>query len=129
MKSVLVEPGKPAVLVDISPKDLSSAFDILSCAFPFDDSTAFIHSDNGIAEGLSPNRTFNGEIMPGPFYILSVDSKGSFCSLSSELCLKYLNLFSIPEHFGPGRWKVTSSVEETEYAAIIKVKSEWVVES
>ena len=128
MKSILVEPGKPAALVDISPEELSSAFDILSCAFPFEDDVAFAHSDNGIAEGLLPNRTVNGEIIPGPFYIISIDSHGAFCSLPQELCLKYLSLYAIPEHFGPGRWKVTSSVEETEYTAIIRVKTEWVVE-
>lgn len=126
MKSILVEPGKSAILTNITSRELQEKLGFISFAYPFDDPVAIAHDDNGIANGRLPNRTLNGEIMPGPFYILSVSPDGDLCSLPPDLCAKYLALFSVPESFPPGKWKISSYVEETKHTAVFHIRSEWV---
>ena len=127
MKSVYVEPGKPAALVDTTLGEIKSSLGWLSCAYPYEDDIALIHDDDGIANNRAPNRTINGELMPGPFYVLATTSSGELTGLSDAQAERYLDLFSIPESFPAGRWNVQTTVEDTPHTSIIRIKSEWVV--
>lgn len=128
MKSVYVEPGKPAAITEATLDEIKSSLGWLSCAYPFDDDIAFVHDDDGIQNHRLPNRTINGEIMPGPFYILATTSSGELTGLSDAQIEHYLDLFNIPEHFPAGRWNVQTTVEDTPHTSIIRIKSEWVVD-
>jgi len=125
MKSILVNPGFPAVPVEINSDELRSALGCVSFAYPYDDPVCLAHDDDGIANRRPPNRTINNQIMPGPFYILGVSNSGKLMDLSPELEEKYLSLFSSPEDFPPGRWKITTMTTETKHTAIISIVSAW----
>ena len=103
MKSVYVEPGKPAVITEATLDEIKLSLGWLSCAYPYEDDIAFVHDDDGIANNRAPNRTINGELMPGQFYILSVDNHGELCSLSDAQAERYLTMFKEPERFPAGR--------------------------
>ena len=127
MKSILVSPGLPAVPVEISVDEIRSLLGCVSFAYPYDDPICLAHDDDGIANRRLPNRTINGQIMPGPFYVLGFSDSGELMDLSPELEAKYLSLFSIPEDFPSGCWKVTTRTKETKHAAIISIESAWEV--
>ena len=52
MVSVLVEPGRPAVLADVTEQDLRTALGWYSFTYPFEDNIAFVHDDDGIANDV-----------------------------------------------------------------------------
>ncbi|MBR1642151.1 MAG: DUF3846 domain-containing protein [Butyrivibrio sp.] len=128
MKALAVLPGQPAFPIEMEKAQLSSIFDFPSFAYPFEDPVALLHDDDGIANDRPPNRTINGELMPGPFYVIGVDDSGVLTDLSPLLAEKYLKVFSVPESFPPGRWKITTETEETPSAAIVRIKSRWIPE-
>ena len=127
MKSILVNPGLPSALVEISIEELYSVLGCISFAYPYDDPVCFAHDDNGIANRRAPNRTVNGQIIPGPFYVLGVSESGELMDLAPDLQEKYLSLFNTPECFPPGRWKVSAKTIETKNTMIISIKSAWEV--
>jgi len=128
MKAIYVSPSLPARLIDTSIDQIRADLGWVSIAYPFEDDVAFVHDDDGIANGRLPNRTIGSEIMPGPFYILSVDDHGELKSLQPQLIQKYLEMFKTPEQFPSGHWKIHNTVEETEHTAVIRMVSEWVVD-
>lgn len=89
---------------------------------------AISFDDDGIANHRPPNRTFNGQIIPGPFFIISITDAGEVTGLSADLVEKYTHLLEKPEFFPEGHWKVTTKVEDRPYAAVIKIISEWVAD-
>ena len=46
--------------------------------------------------GMEGNRRFGDRIVAGPFFICG-DNGEDFCSLSDELCEKYVQKFAVPE--------------------------------
>ena len=112
--------------MDISGAELERTLGFVSFAYPFDDPVCLAHDDDGIANHRPPNRTINGNIMPGPFYVLGMSSSGQLTDLSPELTIKYLHYFEKPELFPSGRWKVTTKTADSSFGAIISIKSEWV---
>ena len=127
LKSVYVEPGKPARLVDVDFHTIQEQLGFISCAYPFPDpSVAVICDDDGIANNRAPNRTINGELMPGPFYILTTTSSGELTGLSDAQAEHYLELFSIPESFPAGRWSIKTTVEDLPHTSVIHIKSSWI---
>ncbi len=68
MRSIIVPPGLPAVTVDVTLEELSASLGTIAFTYPFDDPIiGLAHNDNGIAEGMLPNRTVKGQIIQGPF--------------------------------------------------------------
>lgn len=127
MKSVYVAPGEPATLIDVSFDQIRAELGWISCAYPFPDpSVAVICDDDGIQNRRLPNRTINGELMPGPFYILATTSSGKLCSLSDAQIEHYLDMFKEPEVWAVGRWSVTTTVEDTPHTSVIRIKSSWI---
>ena len=126
MKAIFVEPGQPAIPADLSFEEIRASLGIVSFAYPFSDPVALAHDDDGIANGRLPNRTVNGQIIPGPFYVVQVTDDGKVISLSPELEEKYLQVFAIPESFGPGKWKVSVTHEEGGLFNVVRIVSEWI---
>ena len=126
MKSVLVNPGLPAAPVDIEEDDLRRELGFISLAYPFDDPVCLVHDDDGIANHRAPNRTVNGMIIPGPFYVLGVSCEGELLSLSPALQEKYLKVFALPETFPPGQWKVATTIQEDLHGVYVRIDTSWI---
>ena len=127
MKLIQVSPGESAFPVDLHPRALSTLLGLVSFAYPFsDEHIALAHDDDGIANGRLPNRTVNGEIIPGLFFVVRKDGSGNLVDLLPEDEEKYSSLFATPETFPPGHWTVHTKTEETENCCIIRVISKWV---
>ena len=127
MTTLYVAPGFAPTPREVSFDEIQETLGIVSFAYPFDDPlVAIAFDDDGIANHRPPNRTLNGQIIPGPFFILSVTDDGKLTGLSPEAVEKYTSLFSIPESFPAGKWKVTTKVEDRPYAAVVHIVSEWV---
>ena len=126
MKAILVPPGLPGKTVDISATELEHELGFVAFAYPFDDPVCLAHDDDGIANHRPPNRTINGNIMPGPFYVLGMSSSGQLTDLSPEMTIKYLHHFTTPEYFPSGRWLVTTKTAESSFGAVVFIESAWV---
>ena len=125
MRCILVDPGLPAVSVEISIDEIRSFLGCISFAYPYKDPVCLVHDDDGIANQRMPNRTINGQIMPGPFYILGINDSGNLIDLSPELQNRYLALFSTPEIFPSGCWRVISKTEVINHTTVFSLKSIW----
>jgi hypothetical protein len=123
MKAILVNPESPAMPVNVDLNEIRSTLGCVSFAYPYDDPVCLAHDGDGIANQKPPNRTINGHIMPGSFYVLGINAEGDLKSLSPKLEKKYLSLFNTPEHFKPGHWKVT----QIEHNAFISIQTTWEV--
>ena len=129
MTTLYIAPGNAPTPLETTFDDIQTELGIVSFAYPFDDPlVAIAFDDNGIANKRPPNRTINGEIIPGPFYVLGVTGDGEITDLTPEAVEKYTQLLKEPEFFPAGKWKVTTKVEDRPYAAVIHVVSEWVTE-
>lgn len=118
--------GEPARVVNLHPRALSTILGLVSYAHPYPDpEIALAHDDNGIAHHLPPNRTVNGEIIPGPFYVVRLSS-GHLVDLTPEDIVTYSAMFKEPEEFGPGHWVVHNKVVEKEHTYFFYMISEWV---
>lgn len=127
MTTLYVAPGFAPTPREVSFHDMEAELGIVSFAYPFDDPlVAIAFDDDEIANHRPPNRTLNNQIIPGPFFILSVTYDGKLTSLAPSLISKYQSLFGVPEFFPEGKWKVTTKVEDQPYAAVVHIVSEWV---
>lgn len=99
MKVVMVEPNKPAYVTEIGSDYPSLRKAVGGLIEPI----GFLHNPNAIMVGneeskllgMEGNRRFSEGIVAGPFFICGDDGE-DFCSLSDELCEKYVELFSQP---------------------------------
>ena len=129
MTTLYVAPGSTTVPRMITFDDIQAELGIISFAYPFEDeNVAIAFDDNGIANKRPPNRTINGEIIPGSFYVIGITGDGEVTGLAPDMVEKYTTFFSVPEFFPEGQWKITTKVEDRPYAAVIHVISEWVTE-
>ncbi len=127
MTTLYVAPGSVPSSREVSFHDMEAELGIVSFAYPFDDPfVAIAFDDDGIANHRPPNRTLNNQIIPGPFFILSVTDDGEVTALAPDLVEKYTQLLKEPEFFPEGKWKVITKVEDQPYAAVVHIVSEWV---
>lgn len=122
--------GEPARIVNLHPQALRTILGFVSYAHPFEDEDiGLAHDDDGIANGRLPNRTVNGEIIPGPFYVVRISPSGNLIDLTPDDISTYMERFAVPEHFGSGHWTVHSKVVEKEHTCVLYMISEWVTTS
>ena len=127
MKMIQVPPGKSGFPVDLHPRVLSALLGLVSFTYPFPDAyIALAHDDDGISNGRLPNRTVNGKIIPGLFFVVRLNDAGNLIDLLPEDIEKYTGLFAEPEKFPPGQWKIHTKTEENENSCVIRIVSEWV---
>ncbi len=97
MKVVMVEPNKPAYVTEIGSnfESLSRAVGGLIEPIYFLHDPDAVMVGNGAAKllGMQGNRRFPEGIVAGPFFICG-DNGEDFCSLSDELCEKYVRQFA-----------------------------------
>ena len=87
MKVVMVEPNKPAYITEIG-SDLTSMQNAL-----------MVGNEEAKLIGLDGNRRFGNNIVAGPFFICGekmTEDGEEFCSLSDDLCEKYVHHFAEP---------------------------------
>lgn len=76
----------------------------IAATYPWTDPVGLVCNDNGIAEGLPPNRALSDEdghvydIIHGTFFLCGF-SGDDFCSISDALAEKFTELFRYPEMF------------------------------
>lgn len=130
MITLLVEPNLPPRLVDVSMDDMKDALGWIEITHPFeDDDVVLINDEDGIRNGREPNRTVNGCIIPGPFFICRFDAAEELSNLTPADIATYSDMFKTPEQFGPGQWKITSYVEERPNVGIVHMVSAWITET
>ena len=130
MKMIQVPPGESGFPVDLHPRVLRTLLGFVSFASPFpDERIALAHDDDGIANGRLPNRTVNGEIIPGLFFVVRRNDAGELVDLRPEDIEKYTKLFAEPEQFPPGQWRIHTRTVEERNCCIIRIISEWVADS
>ena len=99
MKVVMVEPNKPAYITEIGTdlKSLQAAVGglIETINYLHDPDAIMVGNDEAKLIGMEGNRRFMEGIVAGPFFICGDDGE-DFCSLSDELCEKYVQLFAKP---------------------------------
>lgn len=109
LRVVVAEPGRPALEEHVD-NTLSACQRLvggsIDVACPFDGPVLLVANDNAIAEGHGPNRTINGRMIPGPFFLCGEDDEGGFCPLARGLTRKYVALFRSPESFPTRRLQV-----------------------
>ena len=103
MKIVMVEPNKPAYITEIGSdyKSISQAVGGLIEPMYFLNDAVIVGNDEAKVLGMEGNRRFGDSIIAGPFFICGEKMTGEgavFCSLSDELCEKYVKQFAVPEH-------------------------------
>ena len=102
MKVVLVEPNKPAYITEIG-SDLASMQEAVGGLIEpiyFLGDAIMVGNEEAKLIGLDGNRRFGNNIVAGPFFICSekmTDNGTVFCSLSNELCEKYVQHFAQPQ--------------------------------
>ena len=126
MKCILVKPNEPAVTAEVDMDDLIQNLGLVSFIHPYYDPVCLACDDNGIANKRLPNRTVNGQIIPGPFYVLGTDSVDELTDLSPDLIDKYLREFAKPELFPPGKWEIDVHVIEEKFNYVLNIVSSWV---
>lgn len=102
MKVVMVEPNKPAYITEIG-SDLASMQEAVGGLIEpiyFLGDAIMVGNEEAKLIGLDGNRRFGNNIVAGPFFICSekmTDNGTVFCSLSNELCEKYVQHFAQPQ--------------------------------
>lgn len=104
MKVVMVEPNKPAYITEIehSLKGMKEAVGgLIEPIYYLDEPRAvMVGNEEAKLIGLEGNRRFGDRIVAGPFFICGekmTEDGMDFCSLSDELCEKYVQKFAVPE--------------------------------
>ena len=104
MKVVMVEPNKPAYITEIehSLKDMKEAVGgLIEPIYYLDEPRAvMVGNEEAKLIGMEGNRRFGDRIVAGPFFICGekmTEDGMDFCSLSDELCEKYVQKFAVPE--------------------------------
>lgn len=101
MKVVMVEPNKPAYITEIG-SDLTSmqkAVGGLIEPIYFLEDALMVGNEEAKLIGLDGNRRFGNNIVAGPFFICGekmTEDGEEFCSLSDDLCEKYVHHFAEP---------------------------------
>lgn len=111
MKIVLVEPGKPAQITEISSNLESMQEEVvvgyIEAMYPYSEEVAIICNEEGKINGLPLNRAIyadNGDskemidIIAGSFFICACSSD-NFTSLSEDQLHRYAKEFKNPEMF------------------------------
>lgn len=104
MKVVMVEPNKPAYITEIG-SDYESLRDTVGgliepIYYLNNPNAVMVGNEEAKLIGMEGNRRFGGSIVAGPFFICGeemTEDGADFCSLSDELCEKYVEQFAIPE--------------------------------
>ena len=102
MKVVMIEPNKPAYITEIG-SDLASMQEAVGGLIEpiyFLGDAIMVGNEEAKLIGLDGNRRFGNNIVAGPFFICSekmTDNGTVFCSLSNELCEKYVQHFAQPQ--------------------------------
>ena len=93
MKVVMVEPNKPAYIAEIehSLKGMKEAVGgLIEPIYYLNEPRAvMVGNEEAKLIGMEGNRRFGDRIVAGPFFICG-DNGEDFCSLSDELCEKYV---------------------------------------
>lgn len=106
MKVIVIKPGEEATVKEID-SELESMQAVvggmIEAIYPFADKVALVCNEEGKLVGLEPNFALvrNKRVMDvivGTCFICGLGEE-DFCSLSDELCEKYLNLFECPMGF------------------------------
>ena len=102
MKVVMVEPNKPAYITEIGSDLVSMQEAVGGLIEPiyFLGDAIMVGNEEAKLIGLDGNRRFGNNIVAGPFFICSekmTDNGTVFCSLSDELCEKYVQHFAQPQ--------------------------------
>ena len=104
MKVVMVEPNKPAYITEIehSLKGMKEAVGgLIEPIYDLDEPRAvMVGNEEAKLNGMEGNRRFGDRIVAGPFFICGekmTEDGMDFCSLSDELCEKYVQKFAVPE--------------------------------
>ena len=104
MKVVMVEPNKPAYITEIehSLKGMKEAVGgLIEPIYYLDEPrTVMVGNEEAKLIGMEGNRRFGDRIVAGPFFICGekmTEDGMDFCSLSDELCEKYVQKFAVPE--------------------------------
>ena len=99
MKVVMVEPNKPAYITEIGNglKSMQNAVGglIEPIYYLHERGVVMVGNEESKLIGLEGNRRFPEGIVAGTFFICG-DNGEDFCSLSDELCEKYVRQFSQP---------------------------------
>lgn len=106
MKVVMVEPNKPAYIAEIGSdyQSLKNAVGGIIEPMYFLDDAVMVGNEEAKLLGMDGNRRFGDSIVAGTFFICGekiIDGEADFCSLSDELCEKYVKQFAVPEHIEP----------------------------
>ena len=102
MKVVMVEPNKPAYITEIG-SDLASMQEAVGGLIEpiyFLGDAIMVGNEEAKLIGMDGNRRFGNNIVAGPFFICSekmTEDGAVFCSLSDELCEKYVQHFAQPQ--------------------------------
>lgn len=102
MKVVMVEPNKPAYITEIGSNlaSMQEAVGGLIEPIYFLGDAVMVGNEEAKLMGLDGNRKFGNNIVAGPFFICSekmTEDGAVFCSLSDELCEKYVQHFAEPQ--------------------------------
>lgn len=104
MKVVMVEPNKPAYITEIehSLKGMKEAVGgLIEPIYYLDEPRAvMVGNEEAKLIGMEGNCRFGERIVAGPFFICGekmTEDGMDFCSLSDELCEKYVQKFAVPE--------------------------------
>lgn len=104
MKVVMVEPNKPAYITEIehSLKGMKETVGgLIEPIYYLDEPRAvMVGNEEAKLIGMEGNRRFGERIVAGPFFICGekmTEDGMDFCSLSDELCEKYVQKFAVPE--------------------------------
>ena len=102
MKVVMVEPNKPAYITEIGSDLVSMQEAVGGLIEPiyFLGDAIMVGNEEAKLIGMDGNRRFGNNIVAGPFFICSekmTEDGAVFCSLSDELCEKYVQHFAQPQ--------------------------------
>ncbi len=117
MKVVMVEPNKPAYVTEIGSdyKSLQSAVGgglLEPIGFLHDPNAIMVGNEESKLLGMEGNRRFPEGIVAGPFFICG-DNGEDFCSLSDELCEKYVRQFAQPQEITQDEVEQDMKIEVT----------------
>jgi hypothetical protein len=104
LRVVAVEPGKPAYEAQVADKLRAFQQVVrgkIEVTYPFEgNAVAISNRDSKTGGCLDSNRTMNGEVYAGTFFIIGDGGNGNFCSLTDDQAAHYLAEFNEPELFG-----------------------------
>ena len=102
LRVVAVEPGRPAYeaqLADNLRNFQQAVRGRIEVTYPFKGNAVAVSNAVSKIEGLSGNRTINGETYAGTMFIIGDKGNGTFCSLTDDQVRQYLAEFDKPEFF------------------------------